>query len=86
MGRGTLAAKNRESLRYSSPLTPGQTYQITWSLEPAEYLLKSGHRLGLVLAGTNPSLSGADVPTGATVSVDLAASMARVPVVPYEAG
>ncbi|WP_219825560.1 Xaa-Pro dipeptidyl-peptidase [Nonomuraea typhae] len=81
VGRGTLDAQNRTSLSASLPLTPGKSYRVTWSLQPTDHLLKAGHRLGLILAGTDAELAAAETPTGAKVTVDLGGSTISVPVV-----
>lgn len=67
--RGVMDAQNRTSLRHSTPLTPGRSYQISWSLQPQDYEFEAGHRLGLVLTGTDADLSsmimkGSDPPWG----------------------
>lgn len=81
IGRGSLDARNRRSLSHPAPLTPGRSYQVRWSLQPAEHLVKPGHRLGLVLAGTDAALSAAETPTGAKVTVGLGLSTISLPVV-----
>ncbi|MBT2211380.1 Xaa-Pro dipeptidyl-peptidase [Actinomadura sp. NEAU-AAG7] len=85
VARGWLDAQNRSSLSDPSPLTPGQYYDVRWDTLSQEYLLKKGHRLGLVLAGTDADYN-TETPTGAQVTVDLAASSIRFPVVAAEGG
>ncbi|MFI9550041.1 CocE/NonD family hydrolase [Nonomuraea endophytica] len=89
--RGLLDAQNHRSLSRSTPLTPGRPYQITWKLLPQDYEFKAGHRLGVVLTGTNDDFnldesgSGSedDVEpgTGARVTVDLAGTSVSLPLV-----
>jgi X-Pro dipeptidyl-peptidase len=80
VGRGWMDAQNRLSLSHPSPLTPGQSYQIRWNTLPQDYVFKAGHRLALVLAGTDFDLN-TETPTGAQVTVDLAGTSITVPVV-----
>ncbi|MFI6595522.1 CocE/NonD family hydrolase [Nonomuraea sp. NPDC050536] len=89
--RGILDAQNHTSLSRSTPLTPGKPYRITWKMLPQDYEFKAGHRLGLVLTGTNDDFnldetgngSGTDVEpgTGAKVTVDLAGTSISLPLV-----
>jgi X-Pro dipeptidyl-peptidase len=79
--RGVLDAQNHKSLSRATPLTPGKPYQITWSMLPQDYELKAGHRLGLVLTGTNDDITDAEPGTGAKVTVDLAGTSISLPLV-----
>lgn len=85
VSRGILDAQNYKSLSYPTPLTPGRTYQITWSMLPQDYEFKAGHQLGLVLTGTNDDLNigepDAEPGTGARVTVDLAGTSISLPLV-----
>ncbi|GAA4066569.1 CocE/NonD family hydrolase [Nonomuraea soli] len=86
VSRGLIDAQNRRSLSRSAPLTPGRPYQVTWDLLPQDYEFKAGHRLGLVLTGTNadlaqPALGSGESATGARVSVDLAGTSITLPLV-----
>jgi X-Pro dipeptidyl-peptidase len=87
--RGILDAQNHTSLSRSTPLTPGRSYQISWSMLPQDYEFKAGHRLGLVLTGTNDDfnldVSGtgtgpkAEPGTGTKVTIDLAGTSISLP-------
>ncbi|MEV4170161.1 CocE/NonD family hydrolase [Nonomuraea sp. NPDC049709] len=89
--RGILDAQNHKSLSRQAPLTPGKSYQITWKMLPQDYEFKAGHRLGLVLTGTNDDFNldqtgngtGTDVEpgTGAKVTIDLAGTSISLPLV-----
>ncbi|GGP14290.1 CocE/NonD family hydrolase [Nonomuraea glycinis] len=84
--RGILDAQNHESLSHQAPLTPGKAYQITWKTLPLDYEFKAGHRLGLILTGTNDDLnldesSNVEPGTGAKVTVDLADTSISLPLV-----
>ncbi|MDL4774786.1 Xaa-Pro dipeptidyl-peptidase [Actinomadura xylanilytica] len=80
IARGWLDAQNRTSLSRPSPLTPGKYNGVGWQTLPQDYVLKKGHRLALVLAGADADYN-TETPTGARVTVDLAGSSVRVPVV-----
>ncbi|MEU1183367.1 Xaa-Pro dipeptidyl-peptidase [Streptomyces sp. NPDC005820] len=62
------------------PLTPGRRYTITLDLAATDHVVPAGHRLALIVAGTDKDLIDppADTPT---LSVDLARTSARVPFV-----
>ncbi|WP_336203736.1 CocE/NonD family hydrolase [Nonomuraea sp. LPB2021202275-12-8] len=89
--RGILDAQNHKSLSRSKPLTPGKPYRITWEMLPLDYEFKAGHRLGLVLTGTNDDFNldeagtgtgtDAEPGTGAKVTIDLAGTSISLPVV-----
>ncbi|GAA4610516.1 Xaa-Pro dipeptidyl-peptidase [Actinoallomurus liliacearum] len=78
--RGYLDAQNRTSLSHPSPLTPGTTYTVRWNTLPQDYRFKAGHRLALVLIGTDADTQDDDA-TGAAVTVDLAGSEITLPVI-----
>ncbi|WP_433235030.1 CocE/NonD family hydrolase [Streptosporangium sp. CA-135522] len=79
--RGIMDAQNRTSLSRQTPLRPGRPYQLTWSMLPQDYEFKAGHRLGLVLTGTNADLGNAETGTGTKVTVDLAGTSVSLPLV-----
>jgi X-Pro dipeptidyl-peptidase len=81
VGRGWLDAQNAFSLSDPRPLTPGKFYTVRWTTLSQEYVVKKGHRLALIIAGTDADYT-TETPTGAQVTVDLAGSSVTVPVVP----
>jgi predicted acyl esterase len=81
VARGYIDAQNRLSLSHPSPLTPGKAYNVQWNTLPQDYTFKAGHRLALVLIGTDGDVQS-DHATGATVSVGLAGSGITLPVAP----
>ncbi|WP_225992067.1 Xaa-Pro dipeptidyl-peptidase [Actinomadura montaniterrae] len=85
VGRGWLDVQNAASLSDPKPVTPGKYYSVRWQTLSQEYVLKKGHRLALVLAGTDAD-NNTETPTGATVTVDLSASSIRFPVVAGQDG
>ncbi|MGA5036417.1 Xaa-Pro dipeptidyl-peptidase [Streptomyces capoamus] len=62
------------------PLTPGRAYTITLGLAATDHVVPAGHRLALIVAGTDKDLI--DPPsTRPTLTVDLSRTTARVPLV-----
>ncbi|MFD3842204.1 Xaa-Pro dipeptidyl-peptidase [Streptomyces sp. NPDC058642] len=62
------------------PLTPGKAYTITVDLAATDHVVPAGHRLALIVAGTDKDLI--DPPsTTPTLTVDLSRTSARVPFV-----
>ncbi|MFI0349257.1 Xaa-Pro dipeptidyl-peptidase [Actinomadura sp. 9N407] len=80
IGRGWLDAQNHRSLSDPRPLTPGKYYGVRWQTLSQDYVVKKGHRLALVVAGTDADYT-TETPTGAQVTVDLAGSSVRIPVI-----
>ncbi|MGD6741990.1 Xaa-Pro dipeptidyl-peptidase [Streptomyces sp. BH106] len=66
--------------KHGTALTPGKPYTLTIDLAASDHVVPKGHRLALVVAGTDKDLI--DPPsTKPTLSLDLARTAARVPVV-----
>ncbi|MFF3906851.1 Xaa-Pro dipeptidyl-peptidase [Streptomyces sp. NPDC001848] len=62
------------------PLTPGRPYTITLDLAATDHVVPKGHRLALIVAGTDKDLI--DPPSSTpTLTVDLSRTAARVPLV-----
>ena len=51
--RGWADPQNFETMVSGQLLTPGQDYQFSFDLEPKQYLLSKGSRIGVVLAATD---------------------------------
>jgi X-Pro dipeptidyl-peptidase len=66
--------------RHGVPLTPGKRYTITLDLAATDHVVPAGHRLALIVAGTDKDLIDppADTPT---LTLDLSRTSARVPLV-----
>ncbi|MFD4709289.1 Xaa-Pro dipeptidyl-peptidase [Streptomyces sp. NPDC058430] len=78
--RGWADLGNYASDRTGKPLTPGKPYTITLDLAPSDHVVPAGHRLALIVAGTDKDLI--DPPsTRPTLTLDLARTSARVPLV-----
>ncbi|MFJ6080765.1 Xaa-Pro dipeptidyl-peptidase [Streptomyces sp. NPDC092369] len=80
VSRGWADLGNYASDRRGVALTPGKAYTITLDLAATDHVVPAGHRLALIVAGTDKDLIDppADTPT---LTVDLARTSARVPLV-----
>ncbi|MEA2447091.1 MAG: X-Pro dipeptidyl-peptidase [Actinomycetota bacterium] len=80
VSRGWLDARHHKSLRESEPLTPGEVYTFKWEIFAEDYVFKKGHRLAIVLAGSDPTWT---IPDGsnANITVKLGASKVSLPIV-----
>ncbi|XLQ73034.1 Xaa-Pro dipeptidyl-peptidase [Streptomyces actinocidus] len=78
--RGWADLGNHASDQQGGPLTPGKAYTITLDLAASDHVVPKGHRLALIVGGTdrNLILPPADTPG---LTVDLARTVARVPLV-----
>lgn len=80
VNRGWADLGHRGSGKQGTPLTPGMPYTITVRLGVADHAVPAGHRLALIVAGTDAGL--VEPPgTTPTVTMDLARSFARLPLV-----
>jgi X-Pro dipeptidyl-peptidase len=63
-------------------LEPGETYRLTFGLQPHDYVFRPGHRIGIVIAGPETHLQNARHPTSnRPVTVHLGPSRVQLPVV-----
>nr|WP_276204635.1 CocE/NonD family hydrolase C-terminal non-catalytic domain-containing protein [Amycolatopsis vancoresmycina] len=61
------------SLRHGEPLVPGRAYPMTFGLTALDHVVPAGHRLGLLLGGTDGLLFDPALPAyGDTLTFDLA--------------
>ncbi|MEV4613700.1 Xaa-Pro dipeptidyl-peptidase [Kitasatospora sp. NPDC049258] len=78
--RGWADLGHYAGLDRSLALTPGKAYPITFDLAGTDHVVPAGHRLALIVAGTDAGLI--DPPsTRPAVTLDLARSALRLPVV-----
>ncbi|MGW0808032.1 Xaa-Pro dipeptidyl-peptidase [Nonomuraea sp. NPDC002799] len=80
VARGWIDVQNRDSLSQAKPLPAGTYGTVKWLTLPQDYTFKKGHRIGLVVAGTDTTYTG-ETGTGANVTIDLARSSIVVPFV-----
>ncbi|MFF4978909.1 Xaa-Pro dipeptidyl-peptidase [Streptomyces sp. NPDC001046] len=78
VSRGWADLGNHASDLQGSPLTPGKRYTITLDLAATDHVVRKGHRLALIVAGTDQGLIDppADRPK---LTLDLSRTSARVP-------
>ncbi|MFF1448064.1 Xaa-Pro dipeptidyl-peptidase [Streptomyces sp. NPDC058274] len=80
LSRGWADLGNHASDTKGVPLTPGKAYTITLDLAATDHVVPKGHRLALIVAGTDKDLI--DPPsTTPTLTLDLSRTSARVPLV-----
>jgi X-Pro dipeptidyl-peptidase len=78
VARGWIDVQNRDSLSTSSPLPVGTWGKVRWQTLPQDYTFGKGHRIGLVVAGTDTTYTSEEG-TGANVTLDLTRSSVVVP-------
>jgi X-Pro dipeptidyl-peptidase len=66
--RGWIDVRNRLTPWRTDPVTPGRTYAFSWPLVPYDHVFKPGHRIGLVIIGTDHDYT-LRYPPGTTVTV-----------------
>ncbi|GAA0948944.1 hypothetical protein GCM10009558_064730 [Virgisporangium aurantiacum] len=76
--RGWLEASHFGSLSSPTPLEPGTWYTMTVRFQPHDFVLATGHVLGLVVSQSDRDYTSA-TSSGATVQVDLAGSRLTLP-------
>jgi X-Pro dipeptidyl-peptidase len=78
--RGWAALGTTASAHTIKPLTPGTPHPLTLTLASTDHVVPAGHRLALIIAGTDRGLAyhAADRPT---ITLDLAHTSLRLPVV-----
>ncbi|MFE9675206.1 Xaa-Pro dipeptidyl-peptidase [Streptomyces sp. NPDC006259] len=80
LSRGWADAGTHADAGKGVPLTPGKAFTITVDLAATDHVVPAGHRLALILAGTDKDL--VDPPADApTLTLDLSRTTAHVPFV-----
>ena len=69
ISRGFLNLRYRNGLRDDEAVPPGVPVTATVTFSPQDHTVAKGHRIGLVLAGSNTVWAVPDTPAGTTVSV-----------------
>ncbi|MGW0610842.1 Xaa-Pro dipeptidyl-peptidase [Streptomyces sp. NPDC002788] len=80
VSRGWADLGNHASDHRGSPLTPGKRYTITLDLAATDHVVPKGHRLALIVAGTDRGLIDPPVDKP-KLTLDLSRTSARVPFV-----
>ncbi|MEU1373637.1 Xaa-Pro dipeptidyl-peptidase [Streptomyces triculaminicus] len=78
--RGWADLGHHAGLSHGGPLTPGRPYTITLDLAATDHVVPAGHRLALIVAGTDARLVE-PASTTPRVTVDLARGEASLPFV-----
>ncbi|WP_330460844.1 Xaa-Pro dipeptidyl-peptidase [Streptomyces sp. NBC_00820] len=79
ISRGWADLGHHASLDRGEPLTPGRAYTMTLDLAATDHVVPKGHRLALIVAGTDKDLI--DPPSSRpTLTLDLSRTTAVVPV------
>lgn len=53
ISRGWADLANHESLHRQSPLRPGEPHEMTFRLSTTDHVIPAGHRIGLIIGGTD---------------------------------
>ncbi|MGV9777165.1 Xaa-Pro dipeptidyl-peptidase [Streptosporangium sp. NPDC003464] len=78
--RGWLDVRNRHSASRTDLLREGRFYDFDVDLQPSDYVIKAGHRIGVVLISTDRDFT-LRLPAGTAVSVQPGASSVELPLV-----
>ena len=78
--RGWADLAHYAGLNQTSTITPGTSYSITFNLAGTDHVVPAGHRLALIVAGTDSGLLNPPS-TRPTVTLDLAHSSLSLPLV-----
>ncbi|WP_242614470.1 Xaa-Pro dipeptidyl-peptidase [Actinomadura roseirufa] len=76
--RGWLDARNRHSASRSEPIEPGKAYDLRWDFEPTDYVVKPGHRLGVIVLSTDYDYT-LRYPAGTKVTLEPGTSKVLLP-------
>ncbi|HET6551237.1 MAG TPA: CocE/NonD family hydrolase, partial [Solirubrobacter sp.] len=81
--RGTIDSSNRDSLWYldATPVTIGQQYRFKFPTMPADFVFHAGHRVGIIVAGTNRSMTDDTGNDDVPVTLDARTSKVTLPIV-----
>lgn len=80
VNRGWMNPLNRNSLKVSEPLEPGEQYLLSFPMEPIEYVFEPGHRLGFMLYSSDHQVTKRP-PSTPELTLHLTASALELPLV-----
>jgi X-Pro dipeptidyl-peptidase len=69
ISRGFLNLRYRNGLRDDEAVPPGEPIPATVTFSPQDHTVAAGHRIGLIVAGSNTVWAVPDTPAGVTVTV-----------------
>ena len=78
--RGWADLQNHKSLRTSTPLTPGEFYEMTFDLQPDDQIIKKGQQIGLMIFSSDNAYTLLPKP-GTTLTVDFNGTTLQLPIV-----
>jgi X-Pro dipeptidyl-peptidase len=78
--RGWADPQNHQSLRESSPLVPGDFYQLKFDLQPDDQIIPAGQQIGLMIFSSDQDFTLHPEP-GTELTIDLAKTKFTIPVV-----
>ncbi|MBX9975884.1 Xaa-Pro dipeptidyl-peptidase [Cytobacillus firmus] len=78
--RGWFDPQNWKTIEKDDPLKEGKSYKFEWDALPEDYVFKEGHRIGIIIAGSDRRRTIPST-TGATFEVELGQSFISLPVV-----
>ncbi|WP_202638175.1 CocE/NonD family hydrolase [Bailinhaonella thermotolerans] len=53
VSRGFMDANNRYSIARTDHIADGEPYSFSWTTQPADYVFRKGHRIGIVILSTD---------------------------------
>jgi X-Pro dipeptidyl-peptidase len=80
VSRGWLDARHNQSRKENNPLEPNRRYRFRWEIFGDDYIFKKGHRIGIVIAGSDADWTIPD-PEEANITVFLRRSRVVLPIV-----
>ena len=78
--RGWADPQNRNSIRQSEPLVPGEMVKVAFELQPDDQIIAAGQQIGLMIMASDKEFTLHPDP-GTQVTVDLAKTQLTLPVV-----
>lgn len=78
--RGWFDPQNWKTIEQDDPLKEGKNYKFEWDVLPEDYVFKEGHRIGIIIAGSDRRRAIPST-TGATFEVKMGQSYISLPVV-----
>ncbi|EQB38576.1 MULTISPECIES: Xaa-Pro dipeptidyl-peptidase [Virgibacillus] len=80
VSHGWLDVQNWDGLEHAAPVEPGKTYTFQWDMLPEDYIFQEGHRIGVIIAGSDDQMLMPDN-NQASFDVTLGDSSISLPVV-----
>jgi len=78
--RGWADPQNHSSLTHGEPLVPGQSYELTFDLQPDDQIIPAGQKIGLMIFSSDREFT-LWPPPGTELTVDLDSTSVQLPVV-----